>query len=72
MIEVDIGPNSTVSKFMVDIGSFVDILYIIAFKRIGGKIEDLAPSSEPIYGFTNTVAPNAGTIDLKLSIESKK
>lgn len=50
VIEVDIGLNNKITKIMVNIGSSVDILYISANKRIGGKIEDLTPPmTSPIW-----------------------
>lgn len=72
VIEIDIGHNNRVTKMMVDTESSVYILYISAYKRLGGKIEDLTSPKEPIYGFTNTAAPLVGRINLRLSIGSKK
>lgn len=72
VIEVDIGPNSKVNKIIVDTNSSINFLYINTFKRMGGKIEELTPPREPIYGFTSTTALVVRTVELKLSIGSKK
>lgn len=43
VIEIYIGQKNRVTKMMIDTGSSVDILYIRAYNRMGGKIEDLTP-----------------------------
>ena len=50
--------NNNVCRFLVDNGSFVDILYYQAFQRMGLKVSDLKPSPNLIYSFTgDSVTP---------------
>lgn len=60
------------TKVIVDLGSSVDVVYYKAFKKMGYKAQNLAPFKEVVYGFTNTLAPIIGTINLKESSQPQK
>lgn len=68
VIKVEIGPSSIVERVAVDSGSFIDVLYYNTCIKMGYKKEDLSPSKEVIYGFTNTTTLIARVIDSKSSI----
>lgn len=68
VISTDIGLNTTISKVIIDSGSFVDVLYYDAFIKMDTRERTL----EAIYGFTNIAAPIVGVIMLKTSIGSQK
>ena len=53
---------------LVDNGSSVDILYYQAFERMGLKVSDLKPSSNPIYGFTRDSVIPLGVISLPMTL----
>lgn len=50
----------------------MDILYLAGFEKIGFKKEQLTPTKETIYRFTNTEALVVGTIDLEVSLSKRK
>lgn len=56
---------------MVDLGSSIDLLYYGGFEKMGYNVENLAPFKEVVYGFSNTPAPTANTINLKVSLRAK-
>lgn len=72
MIKADIGHRSIVERVILDIGSSMNVLYHNTFIKMGYKREDLSPSKEIIYEFTNTATSIVGVIKLKTSIGMKK
>lgn len=54
-----------VEKVIMDSRSSVDIFYYDTFPHMDYKREDLSPSKEAIYSFTNTTTLVVGVINLK-------
>ena len=60
--------NKNVHRILDDNGSFVDILYLQAFERMGLKVSDLKPSPNPIYDFTGDLVVPLGMISLPMTV----
>ena len=63
--------NNNIHKMLVDNGSFVDILYYQVFQRMGLKISDLKPSTNPIYSFTGDPVIPLARISLSMTLGEK-
>ena len=60
--------NNKVHKILVDNGSSVDILYYQAFQKMGLKVSNIKPSSNPVYGFTGDSITPVGVISLPMTM----
>ena len=60
--------NNNVHRILMDNRSSVDILYYQAFQRMGLRNNDLRPSPNPIYGFTEDFVVSMGVITLPLTV----
>ena len=58
--------NNNVYTILVNNESFMDILYFQAFKRIGLKVSDLKPLTNPVYDFTRDSVVPLGVISLPM------
>lgn len=72
VIQIDIGKDLSLAKVMVNNECLVDILYLVAFEKMDFKKEQLTPTKEAIYSFTNTEASVVGTIDLEVFLGKRK
>lgn len=57
---------------MVDGRNYVEVLYRDTFVKMAYKRENVTPTKEAIYDFTNTTTPIVSHVDLKILISSEK
>ncbi|XP_064967003.1 uncharacterized protein LOC135613930 [Musa acuminata AAA Group] len=70
MISIQV-TNAQVKRVMVDAGSFADVLYFDAFRRLGLTEGDLTPMVSALTGFTGDSISLLGTMALPVTIGEK-
>ena len=60
--------NARIPRSLVDTESSCDILFMSSFEQMKIGQRKLEDPMRPLYGFTNHIAPLAGTIDLPMAV----
>ncbi|XP_026441520.1 uncharacterized protein LOC113340611 [Papaver somniferum] len=59
-----------INRILIDPGSSVNILFYHTYKTMGGRDEELIPSTYKIYGFNGTTNKPKGEITMRIPLET--
>ena len=60
--------NMNVHRTLVDNGSLMEILYLVAYEKMGLGLHQLTPTPTPLYGFTRDSLTPIGSIKLAMMV----